>query len=149
MAKKGRKSKPKTPKKGLSLRLSKQNKIILGSLLMLFSVALFFSFISFYFTWQDDQSLLSEFADRNEQAKNLLNKFGASISHLFVYKGFGLAALIFPFLLFYTGLYMFLSLTKKGLLKKWIWGLIFIIWISITLGFFAIEKPLLGGACRL
>jgi len=145
MAKRGRKSKPKTPKKGLSLKLSKQNKIILGSLLMLFSVALFFSFISFYFTWQDDQSLLSEFANRNEQAKNLLNKFGASISHLFVYKGFGLAAIIFPFLLFYTGLHMFLSLTKKGLLKKWIWGLIFIIWISITLGFFAIEKPLLGG----
>ncbi len=145
MAKRGRKSKPKTPKKGLSLKLSKQNKIILGSLLMLFSVALFFSFVSFYFTWQDDQSLLSEFANRNEQAKNLLNKFGASISHLFVYKGFGLAALIFPFLFFYTGLSMFLSLTKKGLLKKWIWGLIFIIWISITLGFFAIEKPLLGG----
>ncbi|NND78457.1 MAG: DNA translocase FtsK, partial [Maribacter sp.] len=30
-------------------------------------------------------------------------------------------------------------------LRKWIWGLLFIIWISITLGFFAIEKPLLGG----
>ncbi|MBT8299202.1 MAG: DNA translocase FtsK, partial [Maribacter sp.] len=136
---------PKTPKKGLSLKVSKQNRIILGSLLMLFSVALFFAFISFYFTWQEDQSLLSEFVNRNEQAKNLLNKFGASISHLFVYKGFGVASLIIPILLFYTGLYMFLSLTKKGLLRKWIWGLLFVIWISITLGFFAIEKPLLGG----
>ncbi len=145
MAKKRRKSKPKTPKKGSSLKLSKQNKIILGSLLMLFSIALFFSFISFYFTWQYDQSLLSEFANRNEQAQNLLNKFGASVSHFFMYKGFGLAALILPFLLFYTGLYMFLSLTKRGLLKKWIWGLVFVIWISITLGFFAAEKPLLGG----
>ncbi|MBT8305944.1 MAG: DNA translocase FtsK [Maribacter sp.] len=145
MAKKGRKSKPKTPKKGLSLKLSKQNKIILGSLLMLFSIALFFSFISFFFTWQDDQSLLSEFANRNEQAKNLLNKFGASVSHFFMYKGFGLAALIFPFLLFYTGLYLFLSLAKQGLLKKWVWGLVFLIWISISLGFFATEKPLLGG----
>jgi len=112
---------------------------------MLFSIALFFSFISFFFTWQDDQSLLSEFANRNEQAKNLLNKFGASVSHFFMYKGFGLAALIFPFLLFYTGLYLFLSLAKQGLLKKWVWGLIFVIWISISLGFFATEKPLLGG----
>ena len=112
---------------------------------MLFSIALFFSFVSFYFTWQEDQSLLTEFANRNEQAKNLLNKFGASISHLFMYKGFGLASLIIPFLLAYTGLYMFLNLNKQGLLKKWIWALVFIIWISITLGFFAIDKPLLGG----
>lgn len=145
MTKKGSKSKPVTTKKGFSLKLSKQNKIILGSLLMLFSVALFFSFLSFYFTWQDDQSLLSQFDDRNEQAKNLLNKFGASISHFFVYQGFGLASLIFAFLLFLTGLYLFLSLEKKGLARKWVWGLLFIIWISIALGFFAKEKPLLGG----
>jgi S-DNA-T family DNA segregation ATPase FtsK/SpoIIIE len=145
MAKKVKKSKPIATKKGRSLKLSKKNKIILGSLLMLFSIALFFSFVSFYFTWQADQSLLSEFSDRNEQAKNLLNKFGASISHFFVYKGFGLASLIFTFLFFITGLHLFLSLDKKGLLRKWIWGLIFIIWISITLGFFAEKRPLLGG----
>ena len=118
MAKKVRKSKPKPTKKGFSLKLSKQNKIILGSLLMLFSIALFFSFISFYFTWEDDQSLLTEFADRNELAKNLLNKFGASISHFFMYQGFGMASLIFTFLLFTTGLYLFLSLQKKGILKN-------------------------------
>lgn len=117
----------------------------MGSLLVVLSLALFFSFISFYFTWQDDQSLLTEFTDRNEQAKNLLNKFGASASHFFMYKGFGLASFIFPFLLCITGLYMFLGIDRKGLWSKWIWGLIFIIWISIALGFFAYEQPLLGG----
>ncbi len=145
MAKKRKKSRSKTPKKRLSFTLSKQNKIILGSLLILLSMALFFSFISYYFTWQADQSLLTEFADRNAQARNLLNKFGASVSHFFMYKGFGLASFIFPFLLCITGLYMFLGLDKKGLLNKWIWGLVFVIWIAIALGFFAIEQPLLGG----
>ncbi|QLG46806.1 FtsK/SpoIIIE family DNA translocase [Costertonia aggregata] len=145
MAKKVRKSKPKTTTKGNTFKLSKQNKIILGSLLMLFSIALFFSFVSFYFTWQDDQSLLTQFADRNKEAQNLLNKFGAGVSHFFMYKGFGLASLIFPFLLFTTGLYMFLSMQKQGLLKKWVWGLLFVIWISIALGFFAEAQPLLGG----
>tara|TARA_R110002051_G_scaffold8980_10_gene36387 strand:- start:586 stop:2949 length:2364 start_codon:yes stop_codon:yes gene_type:complete len=145
MAKKATKSKPKPTKKGSTFKLSKQNKIILGSLLMLFSIALFFSFISFYFNWQDDQSLLSEFKDRNELAKNLLNKFGASISHIFMYKGFGLASLILPFLICFTGIYLFLGLPLKALFKKWIWGLIFIIWISIALGFFATSSPLLGG----
>jgi S-DNA-T family DNA segregation ATPase FtsK/SpoIIIE len=145
MAKKATKTKPKTAKKGSPFKISKQNKIIIGSLLMLLSIALFFSFVSFYFTWQDDQSLLSEFKNRNAEAKNLLNKFGASVSHLFVYKGFGIASLILPFLICLTGIYMFLGLNKSGLLKKWIWGLLFLIWISISLGFFAIDSPLLGG----
>ncbi|HET8735326.1 MAG TPA: DNA translocase FtsK 4TM domain-containing protein [Pricia sp.] len=146
MAQKARKTKPKKQKKkGASLRMSKQNKIILGSLLILLSMALFFSFVSFYFTWQDDQSLLTEFADRNEEAKNLLNKFGASVSHFVVYQGFGIASLILTVLLCITGLYYFLSLDKKGLFKKWIWGLVFMIWISITLAFLADTRPLLGG----
>ena len=145
MAKKASKSKPKPTKKRSPFKLSKQNKIILGSLLMLFSIALFFSFISFYFNWQDDQSLLSEFKDRNELAKNLLNKFGASISHFFMYKGFGVASLIFPFLICISGIYLFLGLPSKALIKKWIWGLLFVIWISIALGFFATTSPLLGG----
>lgn len=145
MAKKATKKKPTPPKKKTVVIFSKQNKILLGSLLALISIALFFSFVSYYFTWQEDQSMLMEFKDRNEQAENLLNKFGASVSHFFVYKGFGVSTLIFPFLLCISGIYMFLGLDKNGLLKKWIWGLIFIIWISVTLGFFATESPLLGG----
>lgn len=145
MAKKVKKTKAKPAKKPRSYKLSKQNKIILGSLLMLFSIALFFSFVSFYFNWQADQSLLSEFNDRNEEAKNLLNKFGAAISHFFVYKGFGIASLIIPTLLCLSGLHMFLAIEQKGMLKKWIWGLVFMIWISIALGFFAYTQPLLGG----
>ncbi len=145
MATKKKKSKPTASKKRTPFRLSRQNKIILGSLLILLSIALFFSFISFYFTWQEDQSLLSEFANRNEQAKNLLNKFGASVSHYIMYKGFGIASFILPFLLCITGLYMFLSIPKKGLWGKWIWGLLLLIWTSIALGFFAEQQPLLGG----
>ncbi|NNG09627.1 MAG: DNA translocase FtsK [Arenibacter sp.] len=145
MAKKVKKPKSTPRKKRFSLKLSKQNKIILGGLLMLLGIALFFSFISFYFTWQDDQSLLSEFSNRNEQARNLLNKFGANVSHFVLYKGFGISSILFTFLLFISGLYLFLSMQKQGLLRKWIWGLVFIIWISIAMGFFADEKPLLGG----
>ena len=148
MAKKRTKSKTKkttdTAKK-VSFKLSKQNKIIFGSLLIVLSIALFFSFMSFYFTWQEDQSMLSQFADRNAQASNLLNKFGANVSHFFMYKGFGLASFVFPFILAVTGLYLFLGLELKGLIYKWIWGLVGVIWGSIALGFFAADFPLLGG----
>lgn len=139
------KSKPTTAKKKLSLKPSKQNKIIFGSLLIVLSIALFFSFMSFYFTWQEDQSMLSEFANRNAEASNLLNKFGASVSHFFMYQGFGLASFAFPLLLAVTGLYLFLGLEAKGLIGKWIWGLTGVIWMSVALGFFAASFPLLGG----
>nr|WP_297788484.1 DNA translocase FtsK [uncultured Allomuricauda sp.] len=149
MAKKRTKSKSKkttsTAKKKVSFKPSKQNKIIFGSLLIVLSIALFFSFMSFYFTWQEDQSMLSQFADRNAEASNLLNKFGANVSHFFMYKGFGLASFIFPFLLAITGLYLFLGLNGKRLISKWIWGLVGVIWGSVALGFFAADFPLLGG----
>ncbi|NKI32487.1 DNA translocase FtsK [Croceivirga thetidis] len=147
MAKKRRTSKAKTTakKKSSGFTFSKQNKIIFGSLLIVLSIALFFSFLSYFFTWQADQSLLTEFSDRNANAKNLLNKFGAAVSHFFMYKGFGLAAFVFPLLLAITGLYLFLGLDSKKLWSKWIWGLLAVIMISISLGFFFFEKPLLGG----
>ncbi|MEZ2414438.1 DNA translocase FtsK 4TM domain-containing protein [Muriicola sp. E247] len=145
MATKKKKSRPTASKKRTSFRFSRQNKIILGSLLILLSIALFFSFISFYFTWQEDQSLLTEFANRNEQAKNLLNKFGASVSYYIMYRGFGLASFILPFLLCLTGLYLFLSIPGKALWNKWVWGLLLLIWTSVALGFFALKQPLLGG----
>ncbi|MDX1332408.1 MAG: DNA translocase FtsK 4TM domain-containing protein, partial [Robiginitalea sp.] len=143
MAKKKRKT--TTAKKKKTPILSKQNKVILGSLLILLSLALFFSFTSFFFTWQNDQSLLTEFANRDQSAENLLNKFGAGVSHFFMYRGFGLASFVLPVLLCLSGLYLFLGIQPKGLASKWIWGFVILIWVSISLGFFAAEQPLLGG----
>ncbi len=145
MATKRRKSKASSSKKKKTFNVSKKNKIIFGSFLILLSIALFFSFISFYFTWREDQSLLSEFLDRNAVSENLLNKFGAAVSHFFMYKGFGLASFAFPILLAITGLYYFLGLDGKKLWGKWIWGLLGVIWCAIALGFFFMEQPLLGG----
>lgn len=145
MATKRRKTKSSSAKKKQGLKVSKKNKIIFGSFLIVLSLALFFSFISFYFTWQEDQSLLSEFLDRNAESTNLLNKFGAAISHFFMYKGFGLASFAFPILLSISGLYLFLGINPNNLVGKWIWGLLGVIWISIALGFFFFEHPLLGG----
>ncbi|MEM8929117.1 MAG: DNA translocase FtsK [Bacteroidota bacterium] len=145
MATKRRKSKASSSKKKQGFKVSKKNKIIFGCFLIVLSLALFFSFISFYFTWQEDQSLLSEFLDRNAESANLLNKFGAAISHFFMYKGFGLASFAFPVLLAITGLYLFLGLNTNKLWGKWIWGLLGVIWVSIALGFFFFEHPLLGG----
>ena len=145
MATKRRKSKAGTTKKKQVFSVSRKNKIIFGSFLIVLGIALFFSFASFYFNWQEDQSLLSDFTNRDKSAENLLNKFGAAISHFFLFKGFGLASFVFPILLALTGVYLFLGLKGDSLWSKWIWGIIGVIWMSIALGFFFFEQPLLGG----
>ncbi|MFT5715740.1 MAG: S-DNA-T family DNA segregation ATPase FtsK/SpoIIIE, partial [Flavobacterium sp.] len=55
--------------------LTKQHKIVLGSLFILFSVALLVAFASFYIHGQEDQSAVSELADRSETVQNWLGKF--------------------------------------------------------------------------
>lgn len=128
-----------------NLQLSRPYKIILGSLLMLLSVALFISFISYFFTWKQDQSEVLQFADRSSEAENLLRKFGASVSHFFIYRGFGIASFIFAYLIFISGLALFFNSNKKALAGKWFWGVLSATWLAVLFGFFIKSVPLFGG----
>lgn len=126
-------------------QISNQQKIIFGTLLMLLSVAFVIAFISYFSTWQQDQSLLKEFWNKQVEAENWLNKFGASVSDFFIRKGFGVAAFIFPILIFQTGLFLFVGLPLKKLNNRWFWGILSSIWLAIFFGFFAETAPILGG----
>lgn len=138
-------SKPKHQKLQPRMKVSKRAKIIFGSFLILFAIGLLISFVSFLINWQADQSLLGDVLDRSEQAKNWLSKFGAFISHSFIYKGFGIPMLSLPVMLFITGIYLFLNLKLFKLRALWFWGLYLIIWFSLSLGFFMTSSPILGG----
>lgn len=127
------------------LRITKQHKIVLGSLLVLFSIALLFAFISFYIYGQQDQSAVDQLTNRTETVHNWLGKFGAFLADLIVYKGFGLAAFIFVRLFFLTGMYMVLAISLKKLKNIWFWDLFVIIILSVLFGFFATSIPELGG----
>jgi S-DNA-T family DNA segregation ATPase FtsK/SpoIIIE len=127
------------------LQLTKQHKIVLGCLLVLFSIALLLAFVSFYIYGQQDQSAVAELADRSEVVHNWLGKFGAFLADLIVYKGFGLAAFIFVRLFFLTGIYLVLGLPLKKLKNIWFWDLFVIIILSVLFGFFATSVPELGG----
>ncbi|MBF7090857.1 DNA translocase FtsK [Flavobacterium sp. ALJ2] len=128
-----------------SWKMTKQHNIVLGSLLVLFSVALLVAFISFYSYGQADQSALSALGDRSEPVQNWLGKFGASLADLLIYQGFGLASFIFVRLLFLTGMFLVLELSMKKLKNIWFWDLFVIIIISVLFGFFATSAPELGG----
>ncbi|WCO02921.1 DNA translocase FtsK [Psychroserpens ponticola] len=149
MAKKKTKTKSKakaTPKlKKPSFKLSSQQKLIFGSLLIILGVLLFIAFLSFFFTGQTDQSTLTEFSSRDVETKNWLNKLGAWVSDLFINKAFGVSSFIFSGLLFLSGVYVALDINKSKLLKHWIWGTLIAIWLSVFFGFFAHKYDSLGG----
>mgnify|MGYP001031330403 CR=1 FL=1 len=124
---------------------NRQTQTIIGLFIVLFSFFLLVSFISYLFNWQQDQSQLSNFTDKNITVKNLLGKIGASISHFFIYKSFGVAALYLPILLFFSGLFIFLKGSLLKVRKSWGWGILGILWFSILFGFLADKNSLLPG----
>ncbi|NJW51361.1 DNA translocase FtsK [Salinimicrobium oceani] len=128
-----------------SFALSPKGKVILGSFLIFFGLALLIAFTSFLFNWQADQSTLQQFDNREVEAQNLLSKFGAAISDFFIFDGFGIAAYAIALLTITTGLYFFLSLSKKPLFRFWFWGLLVMVWLAVFFGFFAESNAILGG----
>ncbi|MFN8325673.1 DNA translocase FtsK [Flavobacterium sp.] len=124
---------------------TKQYKMLFGVLLILFAVGLLISFISFFVNGEHDQSAVNAFDNRNELTENWLGKFGAYISHLFIYRGFGVASFLFVKLFLITGAFFALQLPVKKLKNTWFWDLFAIIVLSITFGFFATTLPELGG----
>ena len=143
MAKKKTKS-TTTSRKKISFSLNKQQKILLGSFLFLLGLALLFSFVSYFFTGQADQSHIG-IVDRTLPTKNWLNIFGANVGHFFIYKGFGIASLILSTLIGLTGIYYFFDYAKSQLHKFWFWGLILMMWISVFFGFFGAKYTMFSG----
>ncbi|WP_452224621.1 DNA translocase FtsK 4TM domain-containing protein [Lacinutrix chionoecetis] len=150
MAKAKSKSKSKTTNKKRSykmpsFKLSSQQKLIFGSLLVLLGVLIFIAFLSFLFTGKIDQSVLNEFPSRTVETKNWASQSGAWVSDFFIQRGFGIASFIFSGLIFLSGIYILLDLKKEKLFKHWFWGTIIVIWLSILFGFIIPENGFLSG----
>ncbi|MFV0248508.1 MAG: DNA translocase FtsK 4TM domain-containing protein [Tenacibaculum sp.] len=124
---------------------NRQNQTILGAFLILFSIFLTIAFTSFFYTWKQDQSTLKLFADKNIAVKNLLGKVGSYLSNMLVFKGFGLGSFILNGLLFFTGVYIVLKQSIKKIISLWNWGLIAVLWVSISLGFIKSKYAILSG----
>lgn len=135
----------KTVKPKFSWHLSRQYKVLLGALLVLFSAALLLSFISYYIYGDYDQSALADFGDRSEKTYNWLGKFGAFLSDFFLYRGFGVASFLFVRLFFLAGAYLLVDLSLGKLKKTMFWDLFVMVVLSVLFGFFWNYVPQLGG----
>ena len=95
---------------------------IAGALLLLLSAFLFVSFLSYLFTWREDQDkvlnhgasiLLPSGAIKTA---NLMGNIGAYVSHQFFYYGFGVSSFLFCVLFFTAGANL---LFKQALFSVW------------------------------
>lgn len=128
-----------------SLKMGRRQKFIVGILLILFSLALLLSFISYFITGNADQSAVSQLTNRSIVTENWLGKLGAYLADFFLYQGFGITSFLFVRVLFLVGAYMVLDMSLSKLKKNFFWDAFLIIVGSISLGFLWDYVPQLGG----
>jgi len=125
--------------------LSNQQKLIFGSFFLLLGILLFIAFLSFLFTGKADQSIISELPSRAVETENWASQVGAWLSDFFIQRGFGISAFIFAGLVFLSGVFTLLDLTKAKLIQHWFWGTLIALWISTLSGFAGHKNDILSG----
>ena len=144
------KKQPKVPTfKASDPQKRRSREVLVGAFLSLSALLLFVAFISYFFTWQTDQSTLGLMTQREVMAQNALSKIGAEISHFFIYEGVGIAAFIFAYLVLLSGLFLFFDVQKNTLLRRWTWGLYYMILVCLAAARFEGIFPFLGGTIGL
>ena len=120
-------------------------KVVFGYILLFSSLVLFTSFISYIFNWKIDQSNVDMIFDRDVEVENLLGKTGAYISHLFIYKLFGISSFILPIILFVSSYYILFNKKIFDLFGKINWLLLLLIWTTILSGYLRSYFPVQSG----
>lgn len=118
-----------------------RTKNIVGLLFILLSAFLLVAFTSFIFTWEADQSKLElslgDFLWNPEiTAENWLGKFGAAISHLFIYKWFGVTSFAFVVLSFIVGFKILFKISLLPIRRTFRISFFTLIFLSLLLSFF-------------
>lgn len=124
----------------------RQHRFVVGCFLVLIAIALLVSFISYYVTGEYDQSQLNSILERNEKTQNWLGKLGAYLADFFIYKGFGVASVIFVKSILMIGIYFILDISIFKLRKTLFWDFYLIITFSLLFGFFWNQFPNLSGS---
>lgn len=126
---------------------------IIGLFFLIVSLYFMVAFTSYLFTWQDDQSYvmdanggwenlwktqqeLSAMGLNQPVVENWLGKFGALLSHQFIYEWFGIASFIFIGIFFIVGYRMLFKIKVLSISKTLSYSFFLLIFISVCLAFF-------------
>ena len=123
---------------------------IIGLFFLVLSLYFLVAFTSYLFTWQEDQSYVIDanggwdnlFKTADELAEsgvlspvveNWLGKFGALLSHQFIYEWFGIASFIFIAVFFIIGYRLLFRVKVVSLTKTLAYSLFLLIFMSMIL----------------
>jgi len=123
----------------------KSTHTAVGLLLLFFSVFGFIAFTSFFFHWSYDQSTLREGLLASD-VRNILGKAGAMVSHLLVWRYFGVSAYFIPYFLLILGIKVLFQ-PERLKPRKLLWGgLLAMIWfVALTGLLFSESHPVWAG----
>jgi len=116
-----------------------------GLFLILTSLFLFIAFISYLVTGKADQSVVEAFLQTNVresglEVQNWFGTIGAITGHYFIFKWFGLAALLIPPFLLLVGHRIVWRKRIFSLKKAFIFTLFYLLWLSIFTGYFLVNS---------
>ncbi len=113
---------------------------IVGSICLLITAFLFFSFTSYLFTWQEDQDKIHQlgikiFSTDDVKVTNLLGVLGAYVAHTLIFKGFGLASFLICSTFFVLGVNLLFDKKIFSLKRNLKYVLLGVLIFSMTLTF--------------
>ena len=125
---------------------------ILGTGSLLISIFLFIAFVSYLFTWKEDQSqVINEgvgflFNDNDEnRVSNLLGRLGAYTSHSLIRNGFGLASFLFCTFFFVVGINLLFNRKVFSIWRNLKYVTIGLLIVSVSLSFLFSSSFPFGG----
>ncbi len=136
--------KPKQAKKKVSnspgFLKDRKFHLAIGFFLLLASVLMLASFISYLFTGKADQSVVESLGSTaintsGVETENWLKLMGAVTSHYFIFKWFGIASYFIPPILFLIGYKIVFRKEIISILRLSKFSLFFIFWGSVVLGY--------------
>ncbi|WP_353717447.1 DNA translocase FtsK 4TM domain-containing protein [Dyadobacter sp. 676] len=119
---------------------SPKNTLAWGTFFIILGLILETSFFSYIITGLSDQSVLDglghqSIRDAGRQTRNFLGVLGAVVSHIFVYRWFGIGALLLPIVPFVAGWKMAFGreILPLGKITKEV--IFFTLWVSVLMGY--------------
>jgi len=114
---------------------------ITGAVFLLLAIFLFLAYTSYLYTWKEDQNMVFKggwhvlMPSYGVKASNLLGNLGALVSHLFFYKGFGMASYLFCSFFFIVGVNLLFARKIFSISRNVRYVLTGLLYLSVLLAF--------------
>jgi S-DNA-T family DNA segregation ATPase FtsK/SpoIIIE len=111
---------------------------ITGAVFLMIAIFLFIAFISYFFTWKEDQDKVFRgglLFNNEVNVSNLLGRLGAVVSHFFIYKGFGVASMLVCTFFFVVGTNLLVNRKVFSIWRNLKYVTIGLLVLSVSLAF--------------